>query len=226
MSRAELIESLSGGLIVSCQAPDDDPLSGPEIMARMARAVAVDGVVAIRAEGPDDVAAIRASVSLPVIGLWKDGRPGDVYITPTVEHALAVADAGAAVIAVDGTGRRPDGQFAELVRRLRSDADVCVMADVATVADARAAVEGGADLVATTLSGYTSHSRARSGPDLALVEELAGLLEVPVIAEGRIADPATAREALERGAWAVVVGTAITRPGAIAERFVAGLRDG
>lgn len=224
MFEGELLQALRGGLIVSCQAPEDDPLSGPQAMARMAASVAVPGVVAIRAEGLDDIAAIKAAVELPVIGLWKDGDPADVYITPTLAHGLAVAGAGADIVALDSTMRRPDGQLGDIIRRLQYDTGTLVLADVSTTEEGHEAVKAGADLVATTLSGYTSQSPAAAGADLRLVERLARKLPVPVIAEGRIADPGTAREALQRGAWAVVVGTAITRPRLIAEQFVRGIR--
>lgn len=223
MPASDLVDRLQDGLIVSCQAPDDDPLSGPETMARMAQAVSVPGVVGIRAEGLDDIAGIRAAVDLPLIGLWKDGDPADVYITPTLAHGLAVARAGADIVALDSTRRRPDGELDAIIERIQNDTGALVMADVSTTEEGRQAVAAGADLVATTLAGYTSHSRTGSGADLRLVEQLAGRLEVPVVAEGRISDPATAREALRRGAWAVVVGTAITRPRLIARRFVEGM---
>jgi N-acylglucosamine-6-phosphate 2-epimerase len=47
---------------------------------------------------------------------------------------------------------------------------------------------------------------------------------VPVVAEGRITTPGEARAALDAGAWAVVVGGAITRPQLITARFAAALR--
>lgn len=222
---AGVLERLRGGLVVSCQAPEDDPLSGPPVMARMAATVAAAGAAAIRAEGLDDLRAVRDRVALPLIGLWKDGG-AEVYITPTLDHALAVAKIGVEVVAVDGTRRpRPDGlDLATVVRTVQREAGVLVMADVATLEDGLAAEAAGADLVGTTLSGYTRDSPAPSGPDLPLVAALAARLRVPVLAEGRIRTPAEARAARDAGAWAVVVGTAITRPQAIASWFVEGLR--
>jgi N-acylglucosamine-6-phosphate 2-epimerase len=154
----------------------------------------------------------------------KVGRRG-VYITPTLQDAYQVADAGADVVALDGTGRpRPDGlSLADTIAALRRDRDVLVMADVSTVDEGWLAEAAGADLVGTTLSGYTRHSPYQDGPDLALVSEIATTLRVPVIAEGRIARPEQAREAIERGAHAVVVGAAITRPSDITARFVSAL---
>ncbi|WP_078849615.1 N-acetylmannosamine-6-phosphate 2-epimerase [Streptomyces sp. NRRL F-5126] len=220
---AALVSALRGQLIVSCQAPPGDPLRDTATMVRMARAAQAGGAVAIRANGPDDVAAIAAAVPLPLIGLWKDGDQG-VYITPTVRHAMAVRAAGAAVVAADATDRpRPDGStFADLVAAVHADGGL-VMADISTAAEGIAAQRSGADLLSTTLSGYVPGQHRGSGPDLGLVAELAGRTDLPVIAEGRIGTPDEAAEALRRGAHAVVVGTAITAPGAITARFTAAL---
>jgi N-acylglucosamine-6-phosphate 2-epimerase len=220
-----VLRRLRGGLVVSCQAPPGDPLQGPAFMAAMARAAVLGGAAGIRAEGPADVQAVRQAVDVPVIGLWKQGAEG-VYITPTVDHARAVAEAGAEIVAIDATGRpRPDGSTVpEVVAGLRRTHRCLVMADVSTLDEGTAAAAAGADLVATTLSGYTPYSRQQPGPDLELVAALAARVEVPVVAEGRIATPGEARAALDAGAWAVVVGGAITRPQLIAARFAAALR--
>jgi N-acylglucosamine-6-phosphate 2-epimerase len=219
-----VLRRLRGGLVVSCQAPATDPLHGPMFMAAMARAAVLGGAVGIRADGPADVQAVRQAVDVPVIGLWKQGAEG-VYITPTVDHARAVAEAGAEIVAIDATGRpRPDrSTVPDLVTGLRRTHRCLVMADVSTIEEGAAAAAAGADLVATTLSGYTPYSRRRPGPDLGLVAALAAEVEVPVVAEGRIATPQEARAALDAGAWAVVVGGAITRPQLITARFVAAL---
>ena len=219
-----ILRRLRGGLVVSCQAPPGDPLRGPSFMAAMARAAVLGGAVGIRAEGPADVQAVRQAVDVPVIGLWKQGAEG-VYITPTVDHARAVADAGAGIVAIDATGRpRPDrSTVPEIVAGLRRTHRCLVMADVSTLEEGAAAAAAGADLVGTTLSGYTPYSRQQPGPDLDLVAALAARVEIPVVAEGRITTPGEARAALEAGAWTVVVGGAITRPQLITARFVAGL---
>ena len=219
-----ILRRLRGGLVVSCQAPPGDPLHGPTFMAAMARAAVLGGAVGIRAEGPPDVRAVRQAVDVPVVGLWKQGATG-VYITPTVDHARAVAEAGAQIVAIDATGRpRPDGStMPEVVAGLRRTNHCLVMADVSTAAEGVAAAAAGADLVATTLAGYTPYSRPGPGPDLELVAALAARVEVPVVAEGRITTPQEARAALEAGAWTVVVGGAITRPQLITARFVAAL---
>ncbi|MEU1892160.1 N-acetylmannosamine-6-phosphate 2-epimerase [Streptomyces pristinaespiralis] len=217
---ADLTAALNGRLIVSCQAPPGDPMRHTSTLVRLARAAEAGGAAAIRANEPEVVAAIGAEVGLPVIGLWKDGDTG-VYITPTVRHALAVAEAGAAVVAADATDRpRPDGSsFAELVAAVH-EAGALVMADVATLAEGVKAAAEGADFVSSTLSGYVPGSPAQDGPDLELVEALAAAVAVPVVAEGRIATPQEAAQALARGAHSVVVGTAITAPTALTRHFV------
>ncbi|MGQ4730880.1 MULTISPECIES: N-acetylmannosamine-6-phosphate 2-epimerase [Streptomyces] len=226
MNAQHLADTLRGRLIVSCQAPPGDPMRDTATLVRFARAAAAGGGSAIRANEPEVVAAIVAAVDLPVIGLWKDGDTG-VYITPTVRHSLAVAEAGAAVVAADATGRpRPDGStFAELVNAVHA-AGALVMADVATLAEGVTAAAQGADFVSTTLSGYVPGTSKQTGPDLALVTSLAAAISVPVVAEGRISSPEEAAEALARGAHSVVVGTAITAPTALTSRFVGALEKG
>ncbi|MCX4790145.1 MULTISPECIES: N-acetylmannosamine-6-phosphate 2-epimerase [unclassified Streptomyces] len=223
MTAQELADSLQGKLIVSCQAPPGDPMRETGTLVRLARSAVAGGCAAIRANEPEVVAAIVEAVDLPVIGLWKDGDVG-VYITPTVRHALAVAEAGAAVVAADATDRpRPDGStFAELVMAVHA-AGALVMADVSTLAEGVTAAGQGADFVSTTLSGYVPGTPKQTGPDLDLVAALSTAIDVPVVAEGRINTPEDAAEALARGAHSVVVGTAITAPTALTTRFVAGM---
>ncbi len=222
-----LLSSLRGGLIVSCQALPGEPLHGSDIMACMARAADAGGAVGIRANGPDDIRAIRKITRLPIIGLYKDGSEG-VYITPTVEHARRIAEAGADIIAIDGTNRpRPDrNSLAGMISHIHQQLGRLVMADVSTLEEGLLAESVGADIVATTLSGYTPYSTAGPAPDLDLVKGLASRLSCPVIAEGRIRTPAEARAALAAGACAVVAGGAITRPQWITEQFVEAIKSG
>ncbi len=225
---SEFAQELKGGLIVSCQALAGEALFGADIMARMAQAAIAGGAVGIRAGTPPDIAAIRAVSTLPLIGLWKVDTLGfDVYITPSVLHAQAVAGAGADIVAVDATARpRPEGGTAgEFIRMVRQATGRDVLADVSTLDEGIAAQEAGAAFVSTTMSGYTPYSPQQTGPDIDLVRALAARLQVPVIAEGRIATPEQARAALEAGAWAVVVGGAITRPQQITARFAASLKQ-
>ena len=215
-----VFEDLRGGLVVSVQAPDGSPLAAPSHLAAMARAAASGGAAGIRAV---EVAAVKEAVALPVIGLRKRRVEGsDVYITPSLEDARAVAAAGADIVAVDATLRpRPDGvSLAALV----SELPVPVLADVDCLEAGVAARKAGAAAVATTLAGYTGAASAPSTPDINLVEVLAAELDCPVFAEGRIATPEQARAAFDAGAFAVVVGTAITDPVALTRDFAAAAR--
>ncbi|MFD4242126.1 N-acetylmannosamine-6-phosphate 2-epimerase [Streptomyces sp. NPDC058525] len=216
-----VLDRLRGALIVSCQAYPGEPMRDPDTMRRVAMAARDGGAVGIRAQGEDDIRAIRGALDLPLIGLWKDGTEG-VYITPTARHALAVLEAGADIVALDATDRpRPDRRpLAASIDAVRA-AGGLVMADVSTYEEGVRAAGLGADLVGTTLSGYTpaTYDRKAAGPDLELVERLAGALDVPVVAEGRIHSPTQAALALEHGAYAVVVGTAITHPTTLTRWF-------
>ncbi len=227
-SRLRAIEALRGGIVVSCQAPDGSPLAGPAFMAAMASAGAMAGAVGIRANGAADVAAIRAVVGLPIIGI--DKRP-DIdplaYITPNLASVASLVLAGADLVAIDGTLRLRSGleaaaSAAQLIAEIhRHYPELPVMADVASEADGVAAARAGADLVATTLSGYAAGSPALDGPDLELIVALVRAQDRPVVAEGRFSTPEQVRAAFAAGAHAVVIGTAITEPVSIARRFVA-----
>ncbi|MGO4237210.1 N-acetylmannosamine-6-phosphate 2-epimerase [Pseudarthrobacter sp. YAF2] len=217
----ETLESLRGRLIVSCQAYPGEPMRDPRTTAQVTASAVLGGAAAVRVQGLADIQHTRSAVEVPVIGLWKDGHDG-VFITPTLRHALAVASAGAHVVAVDGTRRdRPDGlTLAQTVTGIRKESHALVMADCASLEDAAAAVDAGADLIGTTLAGYTGGRPKTQGPDLALLADIAAAgFGAPLIAEGRIHSPAQARQALDAGAFAVVVGTAITHPATITGWF-------
>ena len=215
------IATLTGGLIVSCQAYPGEPLRHPETMAQLAEAVVAGGAVAIRAQGLADISFIKGRTTVPLIGLWKDGHDG-VFITPTLRHARAVRDAGAEIIALDGTRRpRPDGlTLADTIARLRDSGPTLIMADCGSLDDALAASDAGADLIGTTLAGYTDDRPRTTGPDLELLTHIVTHLPgLPIVAEGRVHTPEQARAALNTGAHAVVVGTAITHPTTITNWF-------
>jgi N-acylglucosamine-6-phosphate 2-epimerase len=223
---AEFIQKVRRHLIVSCQALPGEPMHGAEIMARMAIAAYQGGARAIRANGPADIRAIRAAVNLPIIGLFKEDMPGSpIYITPTLAHARAVAQAGANIIALDATDRpRPQpGTLADFIAAVHDETSCLIMADISTLEEGVAAQEAGADLVSTTLSGYTDHSPVQPGPDLDLVRCLAPRLQIPLIAEGRYKLPEQILQAFAFGAVSVVVGGAITRPQEITRWFVSAL---
>jgi N-acylglucosamine-6-phosphate 2-epimerase len=223
------LDHLRGGLVVSCQAREKNPLHGPRFMAAMAKAAVLGGAAGIRADGVADVAAIREAIGpdVPILGIFKVKQPdGSLFITPSAETARAVIGAGARLVALDGAPRpRPGGEsLAEVVAAIH-EAGGAALADIGTAEHARYAVTCGVDAVGTTLSGYTPDSPRQEGPDFALLERLARELAVPIFAEGRIWTRAEARRARELGAAFVVVGTAITNPTAITARFVAAMAE-
>ena len=220
-----VLENLHGGLIVSCQAYPGEPLQHPEAMLGMAQSAALGGAAGIRAQGLDDIRLIHDRVELPLIGLVKIGHAG-VFITPTLHDALQVAAAGADIIAVDGTRRtRPDGlSLAETIRGVHENTGLPVMADCGSLDDGIAARDAGADIIGTTLAGYTGERTRTPGPDLELVRELADRLDIPIMAEGRIRHPGEGKAALDAGAFAVTVGTAITHPTTLTTWFAQALQ--
>lgn len=228
MSDKTIIQKLANGLIVSCQALPDEPLFGSDHMAAMAVAALQGGAVGIRANTPTDVSAIRNAVTLPIIGLYKQVVPGfEVYITPTIESACEISLAGADIIAVDATLRpHPAGKSsADLISEIHKVTHKPVLADIDTYESAISAVEAGADAVSTTLSGYTKESPKNDAPDFELIERLAKELTVPVIAEGRFWTIKHINFAFDLGAFAVVIGAAITRPQLITRRLVQGINQ-
>ena len=213
-SHKPIINALRHGLIVSCQAPPDSPLHNPLVIAAMAQAAMNQGAVGVRIDTPAHIKAVRQqNPTAPIIGLWKQQLPGsEVYITPQFHHATAIASAGADIIAIDATLRdRPDGETIDtLIARIHDELGKPVMADVDTIESAIAAANAGADLVGTTLYGYTTQTTHLPPPGFDLLTQLVEQLDIPAICEGGIASPQMAQEALKLGAYAVVVGTAIT----------------
>jgi N-acylglucosamine-6-phosphate 2-epimerase len=207
------IQILKNGLIVSCQAPSDSPLHHPLVIAAMAQASINQGAVAVRIDSPAHIEAVRRqNPTTIIIGLWKQQLPDcEVYITPQFTHAARVADAGADIIAIDATQRhRPEGETVEtIIAQIHSELGKLVMADVDTIENAIAAKQAGADLIGTTLYGYTNQTKHLTPPGFDLLTELVKL-SLPAICEGGIASPQMAQKALNLGAYAVVVGTAIT----------------
>ncbi len=216
IEKVSLFSRIEGGLVVSCQALEDEPLHSADIMARMAEAAMIGGAVGIRCNGVEDTKAIRAKVDLPVIGLWKVGREG-VYITPTADHALSIIDAGADMVALDATKMRANLESDVLAIHKVGG---LVMADISTYNEGLMAADVGVDCISTTLSGYTEWSPQQEVPDFDLVNRLSSRLSIPVIAEGRINTPELLEEAFAMGAFAVVVGSAITRPQWITSNFI------
>ncbi len=218
-----VLTALRSGLVVSCQAYPGEPMRSPVIMTAIALAAVEGGALGIRAQGLEDIRSMRAVLDVPLIGLVKVGSDG-VFITPTVADSIAVARAGADIVAIDGTGRpRPDGaSLAQCVATIHAEGALA-MADCGSTQDARASLDAGVDCVGTTLAGYSGARRRTDGPDFDLLAQLMTFSTVPVIAEGRMRTPEDARIALAAGAHAVVVGTAITHPTSITRRFVSAL---
>lgn len=212
-SRFLSVQALRHGLVVSCQAPVESPLHDPIVIAAIAQASINQGAVAVRIDTPAHVEAVRQRVNAPIIGLWKQQIAGyQVYITPQFEHAQSVAEAGADIIAIDATLRaRPGADTLEsLIARIHSELDKPVMADVDTLEAAMAAAQAGADLAGTTLYGYTDSTRHLAPPGFELLTQMVTHLNIPVVCEGGVASASMARQAIELGSYAVVVGTAIT----------------
>ena len=222
-----VVDTLRGGLVVSCQAYPGEPMLDPRTMAQIAQAAVIGGAVAIRGKGLDDLVAMRAAVDVPIIGLVKVGASG-VYITPTLADCVAVAETGCEIVALDGTRRpRPDGlTLAQTIAGLKERfPEVLVMADCGSADDAAAAQAAGADLVGTTLAGYSGERPKTDGPDWECIDGVLSVVDVPVIVEGRVHTPAQAAEAIRRGAWSVVVGTAITHPSTITGWFAGAVAE-
>lgn len=221
-----MLESLQGGLVVSCQALEDEPLHGASHMAVMAMAAKEGGAVGIRANGYDDIKAIKEKVNLPIIGILKRHYPGfNAFITTTKADAKLIADAGADIISVDATNESRPENLEDLVRYIHEDLNKWVMADIATVQEAENAEKIGCDLIGTTLSGYTPETIHRDRPDFELLRDLSTKLTVPIVAEGNISSPEQAKKALGLGASFVVIGSAITRPQLITQKFVEGMKS-
>ena len=198
-----------GGLIVSCQPVPGSPLDKPDIVAAMALAAVQAGAVAVSIEGIENLRATRPLISVPIIGIVKrDLADSPVRITPYLEDVDALAQAGADIIAFDGTERVRPAAVAEIVARIHHHQRLA-MADCSSLQDAAFCHHLGADIIGTTLSGYTTDVVPQE-PDLALVAALSAK-GYRVIAEGRYNSPALAAQAMRHGAWSVTVGSAITR---------------
>jgi Putative N-acetylmannosamine-6-phosphate epimerase len=230
----KILDSFKNGLIVSCQVQHDDPVYSEEFVVKMAIAAQWGGAVGIRANSPEQIRNIKKVVDLPMIGLWKIWHDDtDVFITPTLEAAKAVWDAGAEIIALDCTDQithegRPAYELLPIVKKEIPEA--LIFADVSTYDEAARAVEMGADIVGPTLYGYTESTKDIELPDL---REFARMCrdfgdKACMIMEGHIYTPEDAMKCLYLGAHSVVVGSAITRPHLTTKRFVdllSGYRD-
>jgi N-acylglucosamine-6-phosphate 2-epimerase len=223
-----IVEKLKGIIVVSVQAMPSEPLYLEKCMVAMMRSVINGGAGALRVAGARDVKNAKTLFDVPIIGITKPNQiPSNwkeiVYITPTIQDVLNLVTAGADVIAFDGTQRkRPNNEKLEdLIKFIHINKKVA-MADVSTLEEGIAAKNAGADIISTTLAGYTleSANSPADEPDFTLLENLVKTTNMPVVLEGRIWEPEQVNKAFELGAHCVVIGSAITRPQLITKRFV------
>lgn len=227
LNMQQVLDKIHKGLIVSCQALENEPLHSSFIMGRMAIAAKEGGATCIRANSVADIMEIKKNVDLPVIGIIKQvyGQ-NDVYITPTMVEIDALMETKAEIIATDATARiRPNGKTLEqFYCDIRAKyPDVLLMADVSTIDEAVYADHLGFDIVAPTLYGYTNETMGQKiyQDDYAVLKEIIKAVKnAKVIAEGNVITPEIARSILDMNVHAVVVGGAITRPQQITKRFV------
>ena len=231
MTKEELFKLIKGSIIVSCQATPGEPLYDQQrsVMPLMARAAKLAGAKMIRTSSVRDIIGIKEETGLPVIGLIKREYPGyQGRITMTMREVDECMDALADIVSIDCTDcPRGDGltPTAFLKQAREKYPNIIIMADCATYEEAVEAYEAGADLVGTTMNGYTPQTADQQAePNFDLAARLSKALPCPVIAEGRVHTPEQAKKMLELGAWAVVVGGAITRPLEIAQRFITAVK--
>lgn len=220
-----LLDRLRGGLIVSVQAWPNSPIDDPYVLAALAAAAEKNGAVAVRIQGAANLAAVRKRVAVPILGLVKRDYEGfEPYITPTLREVREILETGAEIVAFDATARpRPAGATVAGIIGAIHAAGALAMADCATEPDGVAAVAMGADIIATTLCGYTKETQGHSLPALDLVHAFAEL-DIFTICEGGIHTPADAQSAQIAGADAIVVGTAITNTDWLTQTFATALK--
>lgn len=227
MQKEEILSKICGGLIVSCQALEDEPLHSSVIMGRMALAAKMGGAVGIRANTVEDITEIRKTVDLPIIGIIKkEYKDSEVYITPTLKEVEMLINSPANIIAFDATLRkRPGDEKTESFIGAIQKAGKLAMADIATYEEGIEAYKKGFDIVSTTMSGYTSYTPQIEEPDYELIKKLSRSINIPIIAEGRVSYPEQMIKCFQSGAYSVVVGAAITRPQVITKHFVNTLNE-
>lgn len=230
MTKDQIFESLKGGLVVSCQALEHEPMYSENggIMPKFAKAAQIAGAVGIRANSVRDIKEIKEEVDLPLIGIIKREYDGfEAYITPTMKEVDELVETNCEIIAVDfTTSTRPDFDSAsDFVKAIKEKyPNQLIMADCASFEDCKKAQEVGCDFIGTTMNGYTNDTEITEGPNFKLAKRVVEQLNTPLIAEGRIHTPEQAKKMLDLGAFCVVVGGAITRPLEIAKRFIDGIK--
>jgi N-acylglucosamine-6-phosphate 2-epimerase len=225
MATNDPFAALRGGLIVSVQTSSTNPLHGDEHVVALARAAQLGGAAAVRVDTPRQIELVRAATDLPLIGIDTRVFPdSDVQVTPTFACAQAVVEAGAEIVSIDGTDRpRPGGErFADTVRRVHEELGVPVIADVSTLEQGIAAREAGADAIGSAVEGYEGFGSRE--PDIALIAKLAERLDCPILAERYFTTIEQVTAAMEAGAHAVIMGSAIVDPTIVVRRFADTIR--
>lgn len=224
-----ILQQIKRGLIVSCQALENEPLHSSFIMARMAVAAKEGGAVGIRANSLNDIREIKKNVDLPIIGIVKVRYPdSEIYITPTKKEVEGLISVGADIIAMDATNRpRPEGILLEnFFAEIKKDYPAQLfMADCSTVEEGLHADELGFDIIGTTLAGYTPYTSQTALPDFDMIEKLNEKTKKPVIAEGGIWSTMDLQQVFQKGAFAAVIGSAITRPQEITKYYVKSIEN-
>lgn len=224
----DILNRIKGTVVVSVQAMPNEPLYLEQCMIGMMKSVVNGGAGALRLAGARDVKNAKKLFNLPIIGLTKPNIiPKNykelVYITPNIKDVIELVEAGADVIATDATQRkRPNNEkLQDLIKYIHINKRLA-MADISTLEEGLNAKELGADIISTTLAGYTleSTNSPANEPDFELLKQLVEQTQLPVVLEGRIWEPEQVNKAFELGAHCVVIGSAITRPQLITKRFV------
>lgn len=213
-----------GSLIISCQAVEGEPLYGYNIMHLMAKAAKAGGADAIRCNYVSDINSIKEEVHMPTIGIIKAMYPdSDVYITPTMKEVKALLEeTDTEVVALDATLRdRPNGEKLEdLVAYIRkAKPSVEIMADISNLEEAKWADSLGFDYIGCTLRSYTASTKGAVIPDYDFIKTLTETCKAKIIAEGGIWEVAQLKKVWESNPYAVVIGSAVTRPKDITARF-------
>ncbi|MDW8109359.1 MAG: N-acetylmannosamine-6-phosphate 2-epimerase [Candidatus Kryptonium sp.] len=225
--KQEILKRMENGIIVSCQPDELGLFSDVKFIVEFAVSAELGGAVAVRIEGVENIRAVKSKVRIPIIGIIKSRYPeGDVLITPDLNSVEKIIEAGADIVAIDVTAR--DKRF-DIFKQVRENyKNVILMADVSTYEEGIKSAELGADIIATTLAGYTpytKHSYKKYEPDFELVHKLSSSLDVPIVAEGRIWTVEQIKKMFDLGAFAVVIGSVVTRPRLIVQRFVEEIKN-
>ncbi len=215
-----IIKSLKNSLIASCQPLPQGPLDTPSFVLASAKASIIGGAKGLRIEGFKNLKIIKKNLNLPVIGIKKRvSKNYPIIITPLLSDVEKLSDLGAEIIAFDSTLRERPYSVKSLISKIHSYKKIA-MADCSSIKDAINAIDNGADILSTTLSGYTNEKLPPKNPDFKLLDQLIKKFKVPVIAEGRFNTPIFYKKAINLGAHAVVVGTALNRIELITKSFL------